>query len=256
MTEQKADRRYAAPHQRRRSARSAWQSIALLIGVLLLLWGADSVARLGAETLLERNIQNATGTADRPTVTVHGAFFLPQVLAGAYREVDVTTFGITSGPLRVKRLDSRLFDVRVPFHDVLVQNVRQIGVGRSLENATLTYADLNAYFAATGRRLRLAPAAHDHAVMITGTVDVLDQSVHASAEIDLSVDNGTVRVTPQQIDTGSALLDRASRLLLRQRLSLTVPLGTLPFGHRLTGVTPYSEGLRVSAEGRAVVLDP
>lgn len=255
MIDQEAGQGHVDRPQNRWSVRWVWQSIPLLIGVLLLLWGADSLARLGAETLLERNVQNATGVADRPRVTVQGAFFLPQVLAGAYREVDVTTIGITGGPLRVERVDSQLFDVRVPFHDVLVRDVHRIGIGRSLETVTLTYADLNAYFAATGRPLQLAPGADDHAITITGTVDVLDQRVHASAEIGLTVDDGTVKVTPQQIDSGSTPLDQASRLLLRQRLTLTVPLGTLPFGHRLTDITPYPEGLHVSAEGRAIILD-
>src|SRR5215216_422628 len=78
--------------------------------------------------------------------------FLPQVIRGTYSEVEVTTRGIMSGPLRIDRVESHLFDVRVPFHDVLVRSIRRVGIGRSVETINVSYRDLNAYFAATGRR--------------------------------------------------------------------------------------------------------
>ena len=102
------------------------QVLGVGIAVVLLLWGADTLARISAQTLLERNIQDATGVGIRPEVEVQGLLFLPQVIRGAYSEVHVTTRGITSGPLRIDRVDSQLFDVQVPFHDVLVGNIRQI----------------------------------------------------------------------------------------------------------------------------------
>jgi hypothetical protein len=255
------DRAALAPGRRRRVGgprrwRVVWQAVGVGVGLLLLLWGADSLARLGAESLLQRNIQTATGVSDPPQVTVHGVFFLPQVIRGSYDQVDVTTRGITSGPLRIEELDSQLFDVRVPFHDVLLRNVRRIGIGRSVEHVTLTYADLNAYLDATGRPLRLSAGPDGRTVTISGTVSVLGQTLQASADVDLSVDNGALHLSPQQIDTGSSTLDQASRLLLRQRLTLTVPLGALPFGHTLTAVTADPDGLRVSAEGASIIVEP
>src|SRR5919202_6856717 len=97
-----------------------------VVAVFFLGWGADALARLGAEGLLARNIQNATGVREAPVVNVRGFAFVPQVVRGAYSQVDVTTRGITSGPLRVDRVSSRLLDVRVPFHDVLVQDIRRV----------------------------------------------------------------------------------------------------------------------------------
>jgi hypothetical protein len=66
----------------------------------------------------------------------------------------------------------------------------------------------------------------------------------------------TLRVTPRQIDTGSTTLSRASRLLLGQRLRLTVPLGTLPFGHQLTTVAVSGQDIRLRAEGSAIIVQP
>jgi LmeA-like phospholipid-binding len=235
--------------------RTAIEVVIFVTAVFFLGWGADALAREGAEVLLARNIQHATGVAERPVVTVRGFAFVPQVVRGAYNEVDVSTQGITSGPLRIEHVDSQLFDVRVPFHDVLVQDIRRVGVGRSLEGVTLRYEDLNAYFAATGRPLQLAPAAEGE-VSITGSVDVLGRQVQVNALVALSVADDTLRISPRQINTGSVNLDQASRLLLGQRLTLSVPLGTLPFGHQLTSVTASGDAIRLQAQGTAIIVQP
>ena len=61
-------------------------------------------------------------------------------------------------------------------------------------------------------------------------VDVLNQRVDVDATVSLSVADEMMRITPRQINTGNATLSQATRLLLGQRLALSVPLGTLPFG--------------------------
>jgi hypothetical protein len=231
------------------------QTTGVIVVVALLLWGADTLARIGAQTLLARNIQDATGVEVLPEVDVRGIFFLPQVIRGAYSDVQVTTQGVTGGPLRIDRVDSRLSDVRVPFHDVLVRDVRRVGIGRSVENLDLTYEDLNAYFAATGRRLTLAPG-RDGTVRLSGNVDVLNQRVPVSADATLSVEDDVLRISPQSFDTGSGSLDAAGRLLLGKRLTLLVPLGTLPFAHHLTGVTADPEGMHLTAEGTDILVEP
>ena len=169
------------------------QALGVVVAVVLLLWGADTLARISAQTLLERNIQDATGVEVRPEVEVEGLLFLPQVIRGTYSEVHVTTRGITSGPLRIDRVDSQLFDVQVPFHDVLVGNIRQVAIGRSVENLDLTYDDLNAYLEATGRKLRLSPGT-DGTVTFSGNVNVLGHSVRVSADVTLSVEDDLLQI--------------------------------------------------------------
>ena len=236
-------------------ARTTIEVVAFATAVFLLGWGADALARVGAEALLARNIQNATGVSEPPEVNVKGFAFVPQVVRGAYDEVNVTTRGITSGPLRVDQVDSQLFDVRVPFHDVLVQDIRRVGVSRSVEDVILRYEDLNAYFAATGRPLQLAPAENGQA-RLTGVVDILGQQVRVTAMVSLSVADEALRITPRQINTSSTTLNQASRLLLGQRLALSVPLGTLPFGHQLTSATAAPDAIRLTAQGTAIVVQP
>ena len=251
MADARRERRRLSPARRRLLI----QVLGVIGVVAVLLWGADTLARVGAQSLLARNIQDATGLEVLPEVDVHGILFLPQVIRGAYSDVHVTTQGITSGPLRINRVESQLSDVRVPFHDVLVRDVRRVGVGRSVENLDLTYEDLNAYFAATGRRLELAPGPSG-TVRLSGIIDIANQSVPVSADATLSVEDDVLRISPESLDTGSGSLRAASRLLLGKRLRLIVPFGTLPFGHRLTAVRADSEGLHLTAEGSGIVIQP
>ena len=244
-------RRRLSPERRR----LLLQVLGVIVVVALLLWGADAMARIGAQTLLSRNIQDATGVEVPPEVDVEGIFFLPQVIRGAYSEVHVTTEDVTGGPLRIDRVESQLSDVRVPFHDLLVRDIRRVGIGRSEENLELTYEDLNAYFAATGRRLTVAPG-RDGTVRVSGNVEIANQTVPLSADATLSVEGDALRISPESLNTGSGSLDAASRLLLRNRLRLLVPLGTLPFGHQLTGVRADSDGLHLTATGADIVVEP
>lgn len=240
----------------RRRSRWIWvQVITFVVGLGFVLWGADALARMGAESQLQRNVQNATGVIQTPEVHVRGFFFLPQVIRGAYQEVDVTTHGITSGPLRLERVDSTLYDVRVPFHDVLLRDIRRVGIARSEQVVTMRYVDLNAYLKATGRPLELSSAAEGE-LKLTGTLSILGQQVQTSADASLTVANGEIEITPREINTGTTSLNRASRLLLGQRLTLSVPMTNLPFGYQLTGVEPFADGVRVEAIGEGVILRP
>jgi hypothetical protein len=244
-------RRRLSPKRRR----LLLQALGVIGVVALLLWGADTMARIGAQTLLSRNIQDATGVEVPPEVDVEGIFFLPQVIRGAYSEVHVTTEDVTGGPLRIDRVESQLSDVRVPFHDVLVRDIRRVGIGRSEENLELTYEDLNTYFATTGRRLTVAPG-RDGTVRVSGNVEIVNQTVPLSADATLSVEGDALRISPESLNTGSGSLDAASRLLLRNRLRLLVPLGTLPFGHQLTGARADSDGVHLTATGSDIVVQP
>ncbi len=228
--------------------------VAAVVVLVGLLWAADSLARSAAESLLVRNIRDAVGTESDPQVQVRGRFFLPQVLRGAYTEVDVTTRGITSGPLRIERVDSTLLDVRVPFHDVLLRDIRAVGIGQSEQTAVLTYTDLNAYFEATGRTLRVSPGPKGQ-IALAGTVSVIGSRLDLTADADVSAGDGQLTISPTRVDTSKSL-NGATGLLLAQRLRLSVPMGTLPFGQQLSAVDAGPESITVTAVGRRVVLNP
>jgi len=232
-----------------------WQAVALVVVLGLLGWGADALARFGAVSVIAGNVQTATGATTRPQVTIKGRLFLPQVIRGSYDEVDVSVRDVTNGKLHLARVDAVLRQVRVPLHDVLVQDVRRIAVGRSREHVTLHYDDLNSYFKATNRAVELAPASNGK-VKLTGSVKVLGQSVKASGQVELGVANGALTVKPGKAAAGSNLLDQATRSLLSDRLSFTVPLDSLPFGQQLTAVAAHTADIGVRAAGSDIVLTP
>ena len=71
-------------------ARTAIEVVVFVTAVFFLGWGADSLARMGAEAVLARNIQSATGVSEPPVVNVRGFAFLPQFFSGTLDELDVS----------------------------------------------------------------------------------------------------------------------------------------------------------------------
>ena len=236
-------------------ARFGLQVVGVLIGLFLVLWGADAGSKVAAEALIARDVQDATGATAPPEVTIRGRIFLQQLLRGAYEEVDVTTTGLANGPLRVERIDSRLLDVRLPFHDVLTQDVRRFGIGRSEETVTLLYPDLSNYLSDTGRPVRISSAGAD-AVKATGAVEVLSRRLEIDAELGIAVAGRSLQLTPTRITVGEAALTPSARPLLRQRLSVNIPLDPLPFGHQLADATASPGGITLKASGQAIVVQP
>ena len=234
--------------------RRGLEALAVVVVLGGLLGAADTLARTAAESLLARNVRDAVGAEADPVVDVRGRFFLPQVIRGAYSEVHVRTPGVRSGPLRIEQVDSTLRDVRVPFHDVLLSDIRAVGVGRAEQTAVLTYDDLNQYFDVTGRNLQMEPLPGGR-IRLSGTVAVLDKEVDLTAESEVSAGEGQLVLNPTGVQT-SAPLNAAGRLLLAPRLRLSVPMGTLPFGQRLTSVDVGERTITLTAVGTTVVLNP
>ncbi len=226
----------------------------VILGIVLLVFGADRVARSGAQTLLARQIQDATGTAASPIVQIHGSWFLGQLIRGHYDSVDVDLTGISSGPLTITSLHATLTGVHLPFHDVLVRKVDRILIDSAVEDAMLTYDDLNAYLSATGRKVRVEPV-KDGVVTLTGTVDILGTSISASADAQIGSEDGALSLKPLRLHTDT-VLDKASELLLGQRFTVIVPLDPLPFGQVITSIEAQESGFRVQAGGTNVVVDP
>jgi hypothetical protein len=229
-------------------------ALTVVMAVLLLLWGTDWVARRAAESLVARALQEQTGTFDRPTVEVRGFFFLPQVLRGRYEEVDIAMEGITSGPLRIESVEAELRDVYLSFHDLLYRNTDRLLIAETEAEAFLTYEDLNRYLEVTGRPLTVEAASSDE-LRITGSVDVLGETLEASADAALASDGAALVVQPTRVDAASGV-DGVGELLLGQRFTFRVPLDPLPFAQEVTDIDVQDSGVLVGVSGTGVVLDP
>ena len=71
MAETRRRRPRLSPERRR----LLLQVLGLIVVVALLLWGADTMARIRAESLLSRNIQDATGVEVLPRLTCTASSF-------------------------------------------------------------------------------------------------------------------------------------------------------------------------------------
>ena len=241
----------------RRSRLPDPRTLALAVAVaaftVAMLWVSDSLARVGAQSLIARAVQQGIGTPNRPSVHVHDRSFLLEVIRGRYADVDITAAPVVSGPLRIAEVHAVLHGVRLSLHDVLVRDTHRIVIDRSAETATFHYGDLNRYFAATANPLKVAFARKGE-VRLTGTVRVLGTSVSASADARLSFVAGALAITPTQFDLGSSGLDQASRVLLGQRFTVRIPLQALPFGQSVTRIDVARSGILVHASGRNLVI--
>jgi hypothetical protein len=196
-----------------------------------------------------------TGVRTAPDVELHGGSFLLQALRGRYERVDVSLSDLSSGPVRISRLDARLTGVRLPFSELLLRNPDVMAVERATGRALLTYDDLDGYLDFTGRPYAVRPGAEPDEVAISGSVRVLGRDYDVSVEAVLGAEGGALTVTPSRLDTGSTL-DRPAELLLGRRFTFVVPLDPLPFGQRVTDIAAQPEGIVIRTETEGVVLRP
>jgi hypothetical protein len=224
---------------------------ALVVVVVLLLGlavAADRIAVSVAEDRVASQIESAGQLAGPPTVDIAGFPFLTQALGGDYRDV-----GIQLDPEDLDRggtsADVRLHGVHVPLSDVLSGSVQQVPVDRVDGTATVAYSVVAAQIggdtelAEDGGRLR-----------VTRTVEVFGRSLKLTALGSLTLDGNDLVYSVEEasgagLEVPQAVIDRAGDLL---DFRFTVP--ALPFGLRLTGVTPTPGGVVVDVSAQDTVL--
>lgn len=229
--------------------------VSTLLGAGVLLWGGDRLARSAAESLVVRELQRLTGAPAAPDVEVHGSSFLVQAVRGRYEQVDVTLTGLSSGPLRIERLDARLSGVRLPLSELLLRNPEVMAVESATARALLTYEDLHRYLEFTGRPYTVRPGSEPQEVEIEGQVRVLDRVYDVTVHAVVDAEAGALTVTPVRLDTGSPL-DRPAEVLLSRRFTFVVPLDPLPFGQRVVDLEVGPDAIVVHTETVGLVLRP
>lgn len=225
--------------------------VLLFIGALLAV--ADYLSRVGAQSLIAREVQHALRAPNRPSVHLHGAFFVPQVVNGVYRDVEIDVAPLMAQQLRIADLHADLKGVRLPFHDVLARDVPRLVIDHTVEDATLTYHDVDSYLATLGVPVSIRWAGNGR-VRVTGSVPVLGSRVSTSVDAKVIARRDFLQITPVRWHSGLGALDQASQLLLAQRLTIDIPLQNLPFGQTITGVTAEHDALKVQARGTDIVI--
>jgi hypothetical protein len=224
-----------------------------LLVVLLLLVGlavvADRVAVGFAEDKVGAELAAKGGLHGRPAVDIAGFPFLTQAVAGRYDDVRISLTAAELGQPAGTRADVDLHGVRVPLSDVLSGSVSQVPVDRLDGTATLSYALLSSKLGPSTRLTR-----EGSGLRITRTVELLGQQIPLTATGKVVLEGNDLvvhvsRATGAGVSVPSYLLDRAVGLL---DLRYTVP--PLPFGLRLTGVTPGAAGVTVHVAATRAVL--
>ncbi len=221
----------------------------MLVLLLGLAFGADRVAVGIAEDSVGRELAARGGLQGQPGVDITGFPFLTQALAGRYDDVRISLSADQLGQPEGTRADVSLRGVQVPLSSVLSGSVQQIPVERIEGTATLSYALLATQLGPDTTLRR-----EGDQLRITRTVELLGRQVPLTAAGRVTVEGDEV-----VIDVGTAegagvelpgfLVQQAGPLL-----DLRYPVPALPFGLRLTGVTPGADGvvLRLAAENTVV----
>ncbi|WP_167760947.1 DUF2993 domain-containing protein [Geodermatophilus sp. DF01-2] len=226
--------------------------LGVLVGVGLLLWGLDRLAREAAESLLAEELQQATGAVQPPTVEIEGGPVLLQALRGRYDAVEVTMQQISNGPLTLDGVQAGLRGVHLSLHDLIVRDADAVVVERTATEARLGYDALDRYLGFTGRQLTVGPAGPGE-VRVAGKGQVLDRSYRASAVAPVDAAAAALVVRPTGLRSEPAL-EGTAELLATERLGFRVPLDLLPFGREITGIEVGGDAVTVRTTGSGVVL--
>jgi hypothetical protein len=225
---------------------------ALLVVVLLLLGlavAADRFAVGVAEDKVAEQLAAKGGLHGTPTVDITGFPFLTQAAAGRYDDVRISLTADQLGQPAGTHADIDLHGVRVPLSSVVSRSVDRVPVDRIDGTATLSYALLTAKL---GGDTTLRP--EGDRLRITKTVELLGQTIPLTATGTVSLEGNQLVIDVAKaagagVDLPGFLVSRASDLL-----DLRYDVPALPFGLRLTGVTPAAHGVDITLKATDAVL--
>ena len=217
------------------------------LGLGLLLLAADRVGAHVAAQVVAGRLRSSAGLAMDPSVTITGFPFLAQAVAGVYDDLELSATNVDRGGVRLQRVQVSLAGVHLPLADVASGSVRQVPVDGITARITVVYAAVQD----RSRTLGLVLRPRGRGLAVTGRVSLLGQEVTATATA-----TATVRGEDLLLTTGDVSVGGASTSALAGALDVRVPLGRLPYGLRLTGVTVTPAGLLVSARTGSTVLQP
>ncbi len=220
-----------------------------LLVVLILLAVVAAVADEGARRLAQdrvaEEVQASQSLPERPDVHIGGFPFLTQLAAGHFAGVEVTSTVVPTDRVELDSVRARLHDVRFDSRLLMSGSRGDIEVGSVDVAAVLSYTELTRLVAG-----QLGDAvsdvglgyAGDHRMTVSGTV--LGLPVELPMQVVSSGDRIVISVPGDAQATAPALV----RPVLAA-LSVRVTVPELPYGVRVSGVTPAPDGLLVEATG-------
>ncbi len=217
-------------------------SLAVLV---VLLVAVDRVAVAVAETKISDRMAASYQLSAKPGVTIQGFPFLTQVIAGDYREVDVSVSRVSVGSIGLTGLHARLDGVHASLAQLLRGGMSAVTADRASGSAVIPYRELAGWLP---HGIRLSRAGRD--VRISGSVHVLGMRVPLSGTATPSVTGNGIRVVPHGLTVASGLTLPAGAVA--SRVGVVIPLTNLPLHLRVASVAVTGTGLRAGATARDV----
>jgi hypothetical protein len=224
----------------------------LVIGLLLLSFVLLVVDRVGAVVtagVVADRLQVAGELAEEPAISIRGFPFLTQALNGRYDRVELTVEDVERRDLSLARLDVAVLGAQIPLGEALDGSLIAVPVEGLRATAVVGYDEV---VRRSGLRGASVTPLRD-GVRISGSVQVLGQTVRASTSSGVRVERGEIVVTARSIEVEgrtSALINR----IIRERFDFRIDVAALPYGLRLTQVRAADEGLALTASTGPTVL--
>lgn len=205
--------------------------VALVLLVLLAVGGDRLAARLAAG---QAESQLASRGVSDPHVDIHGFPFLTQALRKDFGHVTVTASAVRRGELTAH-------DVHADLRDVRVLSTSSGTAGRVTGDGVVPWSEI-ATVADLPVQLSAGPGG---TARVTGSVQVLGQTLSVTADAELAVVDDEIRIRPTRVSLASGgLLDAALTRTIEQQLELAYPIRGLPSGVQVTSLTAEPDGVR------------
>ena len=221
--------------------------LVFLIVVSALLVAADRAAAWEAGQVLADRLARTYQLDQPPDVQVQGIPFLTQWSSGQYQEVDVRAPTVTSNKVSITNLSAQL-------HTVTTASFATSSA--DLAGATVREVDVQGLFPYSSLPLpqgfQVAPQGNQ--LRLTGSISVRGVSVPVSATVNVSVRNGSLQLTTDQLNVPSAFTRLGLGALVNQQLQAATGALQLPLGAHLDAVSVTPNGLQASASATQVQL--
>lgn len=218
-------------------------SLAVLI---VLLVAADRVAAAVAASKVSDRVAASYQLPAKPAVTIQGFPFLTQVLAGDYRQIDVSVPRVAVGSIQLTQLHAQLSGVHAPLGALLRGGMSTVTADRASGSAVIPYGDLGGFLP---HGLTLSRAGRD--LRLSGSVRVLGLRVPLSATATPSMTGAGIKVTPGTVRVPGGLSLPAGAVAGRLG-GVVIPLTDLPLHLQVGSVAVTSSGLLAGASARNV----
>jgi LmeA-like phospholipid-binding len=220
--------------------------VIVLVVLVLALIAVDRIAAAVAESRISSRVAASYQLPVRPHVTIKGFPFLTQVLAGDYREIDVSVSRVAVGSIHLTGLTARLNGVRAPVSQLLRSDMSTITADHAVGSAVIPYTEL-ARWLPSGLQL----SQDGSAVRVSGSVQVLGVRVPLSGTAVTSVTSGGIKVTPKHVTVAPGVAVPVSAIT--QRIgAIVIPLTDLPLHLQVASVAATGTGLLADATARNV----